>query len=266
MATMNKSTPRSLSIVIPVYNEEKFIVETIESVLAADSLGLSKEIIVVNDGSKDKTAKGTLAFMEKLGKTKKRPVTKKKDIHTLKLAKDTIIFIDNKVNAGKGAAVKAGFMHTTGDLVLVQDADLEYDPVDYPLLLEPCVQGYADVVFGSRLISNRPRRVLYFWHMVGNTFLTLASNICNDLNLTDMETGYKLFRGEIIRAIAPTLESASFEFEPEVTAKVARNKETRIYEVGISYRGRTYKEGKKLLWWKDGIIALYRIIKFNFFK
>lgn len=255
-----------LSIVIPAYNEEKFIVETIQSVLGADSAGLGKEIIIVNDGSKDATVKNAVNYLNKLGKEKKRLVTRKGITYTLKLSKDTLIIFDKKVNAGKGAAVKTGFMQSSGDIVLVQDADLEYDPLDYPRLLEPFVKGDADVVFGSRFMSDRPHRVLYFWHFVGNNLLTLVSNMCTDLNLTDMETGYKVFRGDLIREIAPTLESSSFGFEPEITAKVARNKETRIYEVGIAYRGRTYKEGKKLLWWKDGLIALYRIIQFNFFK
>lgn len=263
---MKISRLQTLSIIIPVYNEEKFIIKTIEDVLASNTEGLHKEIIIINDGSSDATLKNTLTFLKTLGKSKKRSLTVKKHIHTLKLAKDTIIVFDKPVNEGKGAAVKTGFMQSTGDIVLVQDADLEYDPADYSRLLGPIISGDADVVFGSRFASDRPHRVMYFWHYVGNTLLTFISNMCTDLNLTDMETCYKVFRGDIIRAIAPTLESSSYGFEPEVTAKVARNKETRIYEVGIAYRGRTYKQGKKLIWWKDGFIALYRIIQFNFFR
>lgn len=258
--------PKSLTIVVPAYNEEKFIVETMQSVLRANSSKLRKEIIVVNDGSRDKTVSNVVSYLRKLARSKKRKVVRVKDVYTLKLSRDTLILIDKKKNAGKGAAVKTGFLKSTGDLVLVQDADLEYDPVDYPRLLEPILKNHADVVFGTRFASDRAHRVLYFWHFVGNNLLTFVSNMCTDLNLTDMETGYKLFRGSIIRDIAPTLESTSFGFEPEITAKVARNKETRIYEVGISYRGRTYQDGKKLLWWKDGFIALYRIIQFNFFR
>ncbi len=263
---MSIPEPKSLTIVIPAFNEERFIVETIRSVLDADSSQLRKEVIVINDGSRDNTANKVMSYLARLAKAEERTVAHSNSTHILMLSRDTIILVDKEENAGKGAAVKTGFLRSTGDLVLVQDADLEYDPVDYPRLLDPILKGYADVVFGTRFASDRSHRVLYFWHFVGNTLLTLISNMCTDLNLSDMETGYKVFRGSIIRGIAPTLESTSFGFEPEITAKVARNKETRIYEVGISYRGRTYQEGKKLLWWKDGMIAIWRILYFRFVR
>lgn len=263
--TMNTRNFLNLTIVIPVYNEEHFIIETIKSVLNSDSLGLRKEIIIVNDGSKDRTVQNALTYLKKLGKDVKKS-RKEHDVYTVSLGINSAVLIDKKINEGKGAAVKTGFMYSKGDLVLVQDADLEYDPTDYPRLLEPFITGDADVVFGSRFMSDRPHRVLYFWHYVGNTILTLVSNMCTDLNLTDMETGYKVFNGDLIRKLAPDLQSTSFGFEPEITAKVAKNKANRIYEVGIAYKGRTYGEGKKLLWWKDGMIALYRIIQFNFFS
>jgi glycosyltransferase involved in cell wall biosynthesis len=262
---MRKQQYSSLSIIIPAYNEEAFISQTIQGVLEADTEGLKKEIIVVNDGSSDQTVKKAQAYMSTLGKSAPK-ARQTKGEHSITYGEDTIILIDKKANEGKGAAVKTGFLACTGDIALVQDADLEYDPTDYPRLLEPFLHDDADVVFGSRFMSDRPHRVLYFWHFVGNTLLTLISNMCTDLNLTDMETGYKVFRGELIRSLAPGLESTRFGFEPEITAKVARNKENRIFEVGIAYRGRTYKEGKKLLWWKDGVEALFKIIYFNFFK
>lgn len=262
---MVSSKLAKLSIVVPAYNEERFIVETIRSVLKADSMGLRKEVIVVNDGSKDDTVRNVLVYLKKSGKSRKKQLPEG-EMYSFVVGKNSVILIDKKVNAGKGAAVKTGFLHSSGDVVLVQDADLEYDPKDYPRLLEPFMNGDADVVFGSRFMSDRPHRVLYFWHYVGNTVLTMVSNMCTDLNLTDMETGYKVFKGDLIRKLAPGLQSASFGFEPEITAKVAKDKANRIYEVGIAYKGRTYGEGKKLLWWKDGVIALYRIIQFNFFS
>ncbi len=236
-----KTHPKTLSIIIPVFNERKFIEETIRKVLAADTATLKKEIIVVDDSSTDGT----------------REVLKK-------IAHPGIQVIFKKKNEGKGAALKAGFLASTGEIVLVQDADLEYSPADYPLLLEPFLMHDAQVVYGSRFASHRPHRVLYFWHYAGNVLLTTLSNMCTNLNLTDMETGSKVFRGEIIRSIAPRLESKRFGFEPEVTAKVAKIKDIKIYEVGISYQGRTYQEGKKI-GWKDGLLAIFEIIKYNLF-
>ncbi len=264
---MKNTTLKLLSVVIPVYNEEDFIVTTIERVWNADACGLKKEIIIVNDGSSDKTKEKVDTFLRKSAKKYKKKLTfkKRKTITTLKTKDVTCTFIHKPVNEGKGSAVKMGFMNCNGDVALVQDADLEYDPGDFPLLLEPMIKKDADIVYGSRFISHRPHRVLYFWHSIGNKFFTLLSNMLTDLNLTDMETGYKAFRGDIIRSLAPGLESKRFGFEPEITAKLARMKDIEIYEVGISYWGRTYAQGKKI-GWKDGIEAVVRIIQFNLFK
>jgi glycosyltransferase involved in cell wall biosynthesis len=238
---------KTLSVVIPVYNEEETIIKTFEAVKEADSLEFSKEIIIIDDGSTDKTASVIKELEKKEG-------NKKKDI-TLKI-------ILSPQNEGKGAAMKKGLLATTGDIVIVQDADLEYDPAEFPIMLEPFIKNKSDVVYGSRFISNRPHRVLYFWHYQVNLFLTLFSNILTNLNLTDMETGYKAFTGELIREIAPHLESKRFGFEPEITARIAKVKGIKIYEVGVSYTGRTYAEGKKI-GWKDGIKALWEITKYN---
>lgn len=227
-----------LSIIIPVYNEEQLIGRTIEKVMSADSSGLTKEVIVVDDGSTDQTAKQIKNYK--------------------------VIFIQKKKNEGKGAALRDGFVKSTGDIVLVQDADLEYDPSDYPTLLTPFLQKGADVVYGSRFISDRPHRVLYFWHSIINRFLTMLSNIFTNLNLTDMETGFKVFKGDLIRKIAPKLVTKRFGFEPEITARISKIKEVKIYEVGISYSGRTYAEGKKI-GWVDGIKAIWEIVYFNIF-
>lgn len=235
----------TLSIVIPVYNEEDFIEKSIKEVLKGDSLGLKKEIVVVDDGSQDKTPK-ILASLNN------------------KYKKKGLIVIFNKKNEGKGAALKTGFQKTTGEIVLIQDADLEYDPSNYPNLLNPIIYGTADVVYGSRLSSSSPHRVLYYWHSVVNKLLTTLSNILTNLNLTDMETGYKVFKGELIRKLAPKLKSKRFGFEPEITARIAKIKGLNIYEVGISYSGRTYEEGKKITW-KDGVRAVWEIIYFNLF-
>jgi len=173
--------------------------------------------------------------------------------------------IFKKNNQGKGAALKEGFLKSTGDIVLIQDADLEYSPSDYPNLIGPFLTQEADVVYGSRFISNKPHRVLYFWHSVMNKYLTMLSNMFTNLNLTDMETGFKVFKGDLIRSIAPYLQTKRFGFEPEVTARIAKKQSIKIFEVGISYAGRTYAEGKKI-GWKDGFRALFEIIYFNLFS
>lgn len=224
-----------LSVVIPCYNERKTI-ESIVSAVRAVSLP-EIEIIVVDDFSTDGT---TEILREKLG-----------------AEVDRIIF--HPENRGKGAALRSGFEAVTGDIVLIQDADLEYDPREYPLLLEPILSGKADVVYGSRFVGGRAHRVVYFWHMVGNRFLTLLSNMFTNLNLTDIETCYKAFRREVLSGIV--IEEDRFGFEPEVTAKIA-HRGLIIYEVGISYYGRTYAEGKKI-GWRDGIRAIYAILKYN---
>lgn len=224
-----------ISVVIPVYNESATIAELISRVQGVD---ISKEVIVVDDGSTDGT-RDVLARLEKRYDNLR-------------------VFLQAK-NRGKGAALRTGFELATGDFVLVQDADLEYDPADYPALLKPLIEGKADVVYGSRFLTTKEHRVLFFWHSVGNRLLTLISNMFTDLNLTDMETGYKAFRREVIQSIK--LEQDRFGFEPEVTVKIARMK-LRIYEVGISYYGRTYEEGKKI-GWKDGVKALWCILKYS---
>jgi glycosyltransferase involved in cell wall biosynthesis len=224
-----------LSIVIPVYNEENRVSQALDKVCAADTLGLEKEIIVVDDGSIDETH-------QVLARYEGQPGLR--------------IFYQER-NQGKAAALRRGFAEATGEITLVQDADLEYDPVDYPALLQPILDGRADVVYGSRFLGG-PHRVLFFWHYVGNQLVTTLSNIFTNLNLTDMETGYKVFRTEVLRRIS--LRSERFGFEPEVTAKVARLG-CRIYETPISYYGRTYVEGKKL-GWRDGVQAIYCILRY----
>lgn len=241
---------KKLSIVIPVYDEEKYIEKTLYTVCYAESFNLKKEVIIVDDGSKDNTTNSIELTIRKLA-------IKHKNIEFRTLYK--------KTNEGKGAALISGFKISTGDIVLVQDADLEYNPEEYPLLLEPFLKNNADVVYGSRFISNRPHRVLYFWHYQINIILTTLSNMFTNLNLTDMETGYKVFKGELIRGLANKLESKRFGFEPEVTARIGKIKGLNIYEVGISYYGRTYNEGKKI-GWKDGLKAIWEIIKFNLLR
>ncbi len=236
------------SIVIPVFNEEKFIGKILDQVVNADTLDLKKEIIVIDDGSKD-NSKSRIQNSE-------LKLKNNKDIK--------IITIFKKRNEGKGAALKLGFLKSTGDVVIVQDSDLEYNPHDYPLLLEPFLKNNADVVYGSRFISNRPHRILYFWHYVGNIILTTFSNLFTNLNLTDMETGFKVFRGDLVRSIASDLKSKQFGFEPEITAKIAKIKRVRVFEVGISYWGRTYEEGKKIDWF-DGVKTIFEIIRYNVF-
>lgn len=222
-----------LSVVIPCYNERDTIENLVNAVRKTSIQPL--EIIIVDDCSTDGT----------------------RDVLKEKINVDKIVY--HEKNMGKGAALRTGFQHATGDVVVVQDADLEYDPQEYPLLYEPIVSGKADVVYGSRFMSGGCRRVLYFWHMVGNKFLTLLSNMFTNINLTDMETCYKMFRREVIQSI--NIEEERFGFEPEITAKVARGG-WRIYEVGISYYGRTYAEGKKI-GWRDGFRAIYAIVKYN---
>lgn len=241
---------KTLSIIIPVFNEGEFIDRAITAVVNSTTPNFKKEIIVVNDGSTDRTAKVIDKTFYKL---------KPKNNSNYSLKK-----IFQPENEGKGSAVKIGIMKSTGDVVLIQDADLEYSPDDYSLMLEPFINLNADVVYGSRFISNRPHRVLYFWHYQTNLFLTTFSNMFTNLNLTDMETGYKAFRGNLVRTIAKNLRSRGFGFEPEITARMAKVKGVKFFEVGISYSGRTYEEGKKIIW-KDGLKALWEIIRFNLF-
>jgi glycosyltransferase involved in cell wall biosynthesis len=233
-----RATPVKLSVVIPCYNEIETIGRVIEAVRAA--LPADKEIIVVDDGSTD-------------GSTERLEGDLRARIDVL---------IQHAGNQGKGAALRSGFQAASGDVVVVQDADLEYNPHDYPLLLAPIVEGHADVVYGSRFMGAAPHRVLYFWHRLGNGLLTLLSNMFTDLNLSDMETGYKAFRREVVQSIR--IEENRFGFEPEITAKVARGG-WRVYEVGISYFGRTYAEGKKITY-KDGLHSIWCIVRYNVFR
>lgn len=236
---MNQIPMKKLSIVIPVFNEEKTIEKLTEAVLAVD-VGCTKELIFVDDGSTDKT---------------RQLLSKYRNAHK--------VILSDK-NYGKGAAVRRGFKESTGDIVVIQDSDLEYNPQEYSMLMKPILEGDADVVYGSRFITVLPRRVLYFHHYMANQLVTLISNIFTGLNLSDMETGYKMFTKEAVNKILPKLSANRFGIEPELTARVAQAG-LRVYEVGISYRGRTYEEGKKINW-KDGVAAIWHIIKFNIFK
>lgn len=240
---MTQSRPKLLSIVIPVYNEEKTIQTLVKLVVDAPlPEGLEREIICINDCSKDDTA-GSLNALPELFPGTKFTIRHK------------------PVNEGKGAALRDGFKLATGDIVLIQDADLEYDPQDYRKLLEPILQDKADVVYGSRFIGE-PHRVLYYWHTLGNKFLTSFSNAFTNLNLTDMEVCYKVFRKPVLDAI--DIKCNRFGFEPEITAKIAKARpRLRIYEVGVAYYGRSYEEGKKITW-KDGVKAILTIIRFRF--
>lgn len=233
---------KKLSVVIPVFNENATIIEVINNVLRAPSLGLSKEIIVVDDFSTD----GTRELLKEFNRKKK-----------------IVVYYSDK-NKGKGASLREGFLKSSGDIVLVQDADSEYTPTDYPLLLKPIIEGYADVVYGSRFTTANPHRVLYFYHYIANKFVTTLSNILTNLNMTDIETGYKAFRGDLIRKLAGKLESNRFGFEVEITARIAKIANLKIYEVGVSYFGRTYQEGKKITWW-DGVKTIFEIIRYNLF-
>jgi len=235
----------TLSIVIPAYNEGRtihLILDRVKAVSLRDNI--AKEVIIVNDCSKDNTEEAIQAYMGNNPEL-------------------NIQYYKHEVNQGKGAALHTGIQKATGDFVIIQDADLEYDPNEYNILLQPILDGFADVVYGSRFMGGNPHRILFFWHSIGNKMLTFLSNMFTNLNLTDMETCYKLFRREIIQGIQ--LKEKRFGFEPEVTAKVARVPTIRIYEVGISYYGRTYEEGKKI-GWKDGFRAIWCILKYNFFS
>lgn len=236
---------KKLSIVIPAYNEGKtihFILDKVKQVTLINNI--EKEIIIVNDCSNDNTVDAVENYR------KSNPEL-------------NILFYSHEVNQGKGAALHTGISKASGDVLIIQDADLEYDPNEFNVLLKPITDGFADVVYGSRFMGGKPHRILFFWHTIGNKFLTFLSNMMTNLNLTDMETCYKMFRTNIIQSLH--LQEKRFGFEPEVTAKMARVPNIRIYEVGISYYGRTYEEGKKI-GWKDGFRAIYCIVKFNIRK
>ncbi len=231
-----------LSVVIPAYNEEHTIQTILEKVKNVQLIGeMTKEIIVVNDCSKDNTEKKVLEYKSQHPNTE-------------------ISYYKHEVNQGKGAALHTGIREAKGDYIVIQDADLEYDPNEFNLLLKPILDGFADVVYGSRFMGGKPHRILFFWHSIGNKVLTSLSNAMTNLNLTDMETCYKMWRADIVKNLK--LKEKRFGFEPEVTAKISRKDHIRIYEVGISYYGRTYAEGKKINW-KDGFRAIYCILKYN---
>ncbi len=241
---MEKFTVSKLSIVIPAYNEGRtihLILDKVKEVQLAG--GIQKEVIIVNDCSKDDTEQAVQRYQ-----------TANPDLN--------IQYFKHELNKGKGAALHTGIKLATGDIVMIQDADLEYDPQEYNILIKPIVDGFADVVYGSRFMGGKPHRILFFWHTIGNKFLTFLSNAMTNLNLTDMETCYKVFKRDIVQSLE--LKENRFGFEPEVTAKISRIPKIRIYEVGISYYGRTYEEGKKI-GWRDGFRAIYCILKYNLF-
>ena len=238
-------TIEKLSIIIPAYNEGNTIHLILNKIKAVNLINnIKKEVIIVNDCSSDDTESAILSYQKN-----------NQDLE--------IKYYKHEVNSGKGAALQTGIAKATGEYLLIQDADLEYDPEEYNDLLKPVYNGYADVVYGSRFMGNNPHRILFFWHSIGNHMLTFASNLFSNLNLTDMETCYKLFNTKLIQSI--NLTEKRFGFEPEVTQKIARLPKIRIYEVGISYYGRTYEEGKKI-GWKDGVRAIYCILKYGLFK
>lgn len=235
---------KKLSIIIPAYNEGKTIHLILDKIIQTNLIDIEKEIIIVNDCSRDDTEESI-----------NRYINANQDLN--------IQYFKHEINQGKGAAINTGIHKATGDFVIIQDADLEYDPNEYSILLKPILDGFADVVYGSRFIGGNPHRILFFWHSIGNQFLTFISNMFTNLNLTDMETCYKLFRREIIQSIQ--IKEKRFGLEPEITAKISKIPKIRIYEVGISYYGRTYEEGKKI-GAIDGFRAIYCIIRYRFFS
>ena len=236
---------KKLSIIIPCFNEGPTIYKILDKIKVVTLINsIEKEIVIVNDSSTDNTAESVKSYIENNSNL-------------------NIVFLEHDKNKGKGAALHTGIKVANGDVIVIQDADLEYDPQEYNILLKPMIDGVADVVYGSRFMGGKPHRILFFWHSIGNKFLTFLSNMFSNLNLTDMETCYKMFHSDILKSIQ--LKEKRFGFEPEVTQKVARIPKIRIYEVGISYYGRTFEEGKKINW-RDGFHAIYCILRYGLFK